>query len=109
MAGHKMLFRATDAGFGVSVQLDPSASDIRPMVPPAGDLRLTFVLRLADARFANYTELGPAGTGFYRFGNDSQNRTTGVNFLSSRAATFDATRRYGAGEVFVQAAVPTFN
>jgi hypothetical protein len=109
LAGHKMLFRATDAGFGVSVQLDPLASDIRPMVPPADDLRLTFVLRLADARFANYTELGPAGTGFYRYGNDSQNRTTSVNFLSSRAATFDATRRYVAGEVFLQAAAPTFN
>ena len=109
LAGHKMLFRATGSGFGVSVQLDPVATDIRPMIPPAADLRLTFVLRCADARFANYTELGPAGPGFYRFGNDSQNRTAGLNFLSSRAAVFDATRRYVAGDAFLQAAAPTFN
>src|SRR6185437_5406193 len=109
LAGHKMLFRATDAGFGVSVQVDPSASDIRPMIPPSGDLKLTFVLRVADAPFANYTELGPLSAGFYRFGNDSQNRTAGVNFLTSRAAAFDAARRYAAGEVFQQAAGSTFN
>jgi hypothetical protein len=79
------------------------------MVPPADDLRLTFVLRLTDASFVNYTELGPATTGFYRFSNASQNRTAGVNFLSGRASTFVATRRYVAGEVFLQAAAPTFN
>jgi hypothetical protein len=109
LAGHKMLFRATDTGFGVSVQLNPSAADIRPMIPPADDLRLTFVLRVTDTSFANYTELGPVTTGFYRFGNDSLNRTAGINFLSSRPSTFVTTRRYVAGEVFVQAAVPTFN
>jgi hypothetical protein len=109
LAGHKMLFRATAAGFRVAVRLDPSASDLRPMVPPADDLRLTFVLRLTDSSFANYTELGPVATGFYRFGNDSQNRTAGVNFLSSRASTFVTTRRYVAGEVFAQAAGATFD
>ncbi|PYR63304.1 MAG: hypothetical protein DMF87_09930 [Acidobacteria bacterium] len=109
LAGYKMLFRATDTGFVVSVRLDPSASDTRPMVPPADDLNLTFVLRTADARFANYTELGPLTTGFYRFGNDSQNRTGDVNFLSRRASTFDTSRSYVAGEVFLQAAAPTFD
>jgi hypothetical protein len=109
LAGHKMLFRTTAAGFRVVVRLDPSAPDTRPMVPPADDLTLTFVLRLTDTRFANYTELGPLTTGFYRFGNDSQNRTAGVNFLSRRASTFATTRRYVAGEVFVETAAPTFN
>jgi hypothetical protein len=109
LAGHKMLFRATPAGFSVAVRLDPLASDTRPMVPPADDLGLTFVLRLTDANFANYTELGPVTTGFYRFGNASQNRAVGVNFLSSRAGTFDTSRHYVAGEVFVQAAGATFD
>jgi hypothetical protein len=104
-----MLFRTTAAGFGVSVRLDPSASGNRPMVPPADDLRLTFVLRLTDTSFVNYTELGPVTTSFYRFSNASQNRTAGVNFLSVRALTFVTTRRYVAGEVFLQAAAPTFN
>jgi hypothetical protein len=109
LAGHKMLFRITAAGFSVAVRLDPSASDTRPMVPPSDDLKLTFVLRLTDSSFANYTELGPVTTSFYRFSNASQNRTAGVNFLSSRASTFVTTRRYVAGEVFLQAAAPTFN
>jgi len=109
LAGHKMLFRVTAAGFSVAVRLDPSASDTRPMVPPTDDLRLTFVLRVTDTSFVNYTELGPVTTSFYRFSNASQNRTAGVNFLSSRASTFVATRRYVAGEVFLQAAAPTFN
>jgi hypothetical protein len=109
LAGHKMLFRTTAAGYSVAVRIDPSASDIRPMVPPADDFKLTFVLRLIDSSFANYTELGPVTTGFYRFSNTSQNRTAGVNFLSSRAPTFVSTRRYVAGEVFLQAAAPTFD
>jgi hypothetical protein len=109
LAGHKMLFKTTAAGFRVAVRLDPSASDTRPMVPPAGDLRLTFVLRLTDPSFANYTELGPVTTSFYRFGNDSQNRTAGVSSLSRRASAFAATRRYVAGEVFAQAAGATFD
>jgi hypothetical protein len=109
LAGHRMIFRATAAGFTVAVQLDPSASVARPAVPPAADFRLTFVLRLTDKRFANYTELGPATAGFYRFGNDSQNRTAGVNFLSSPVPAFDASRRYVAGEIRSQAAGPTFD
>ena len=104
LAGHKMLFKATATGFSVAVQLDPSANDTRPLVPPADDLRLTFVLRLTDPQFANYTELGPVTTNFYRFGNDSQNRTAAVNFLSKRVPAFVATRRYVAGELRAQAA-----
>jgi hypothetical protein len=109
LAGHKMLFKTTGSGFSVAVQLDPSATDIRPLILPPPDFRLTFALRLADERFANYTELGPVATGFYRFGNDSQNRTAGVNFLSSRVPAFSATRRYVAGEVRAHAAGATFD
>jgi hypothetical protein len=109
LAGHRMLFRTTGTGFGVFVQLDPSASDTRPMVPLADRLVLTFVLRVADARFANYTELGPRTTGFYRFGNDSPNQTAGVSFLSLRSPTFDTSRRYVAGDIFLQTAAPTFD
>src|SRR5947209_17888835 len=51
LAGHKMLFRTMAAGFSVAVRLDPSASDTRPMVPPTGDLKLRFALRLTDSSF----------------------------------------------------------
>jgi hypothetical protein len=109
LSGHRMIFRATAGGCFVAVQLDPSASDTRPAVPPADDFRLTLVLRLIDRRFPNYTELGPATTGFYRFGNDALNRTAGVNFLSRRVPAFDPLRRYVAGDIRSQAAGPTFD
>lgn len=109
LAGHKMLFKTAASGFTVAVRLDPAAPDVRPLVPPAADFKLTFALRLADPRFANYTEAGPAGTGFYRFGNDSQNRAAGVNFLSSPVPAFSATRRYVAGEIRAEAAGATFD
>ncbi len=109
LAGHKMIFRATGMGFLVAVRTDPFAVDSRPAIPPAADFRLTFALRIKDGRFANYTEFGPASTGFYQFGNDSQNRVAGTSFLSRRAAAFNASRRYVAGETRIQAAGPTFD
>ena len=109
MAGHKMLFRPLDSGFVVAVQVDPTAPNLRPWITFAPDLRLAFGLRLVDPGFANYTELGPDATGFYRFGNDSLNRTAGTNFLSRRVPGFDATRRYVAGEIRSELAGPTFD
>lgn len=109
MAGHRMLFRATGSGFTVAVQLDPSAPDVRPFIPPQADFAMTFSLRITDGRFPNYTELGPVTTEFYRFGNDSQNRTAGVNFLSARVPPFSPARRYAAGEARAQAAGASFD
>jgi len=109
MAGYKMLFRATGTGCTVAIQLDPSAVDIRPFVPLPPDFRLTFSVRIADERFANYTELGPSTTDFYQFGNDSQNSVAGVNFLSSRVPAFSATRAYVAGEVRAETQGATFD
>ena len=109
LAGHKMIFRATATGFTVFVQLDPSAVDIRPKLPPSNDFRLTFALRLVDSHFSNYTELGPPTTGFFRFGNDSQNTAAGLNVLSRPVAAFDPAKRYAAGEIRAVVSGPTFD
>jgi hypothetical protein len=109
LAGQKMLFKATGTGFTVAVRLDPSTAALRPLIPPPADFKLTFAVRLADAQFANYTELGPATTEFYRLGNDSQNSTTGVNYLSSPVPPFSATRQYVAGEIRAEASGGVFN
>ena len=109
LRGHKMIFRTAASGFFVAVQIDPIATDLRPFVPLAGDFRLRFAIRVKDERFANYTELGRPASGFYRFGNDSQNRVAGTNFLSRPVAAFDASRHYVAGETFARAAGATFN
>ncbi len=109
LAGHKMIFRTTGMGFLVAVKTDPSASDPRPAIPPAADFRLTFALRIKDPRFANYTELGPASTGFYRFGNDSNNAVAGMSFLSQPVGAFEALRRYVAGATYSQVSGSTFD
>jgi hypothetical protein len=109
LAGHKMIFRTTGMGFLVSVQTDPSASDSRPAIRPAADFRLTFALRINDARFANYTELGPATTGFYRFSNDSNNPVAGMRFLSQPVRAFDTLKRYVAGEAYSQTVGSAFD
>ena len=109
LRGLKMIFRAEAGGFFVAVQVDPGAPDLRPQVPPAADLALRFWLRPTDARFANYTELGPSTTGFYRFGNDSLNSVAGTQFLSLRVPAFDTARRYVAGEAHAQASGTTFD
>lgn len=109
LRGHRMPFRATAAGFLVGVAIDPTAIDVRPFIAPAANFALGFSLRVKDARFANYTELGPPKSGFYRFSNNSSNRVAGTCFLSRRVAAFDALRSYVAGETFSVAAGPTFD
>lgn len=109
LRGHKMIFRATAAGFFAAVQLDSSVIDLRPLVSPGADFKLTFAMRVTDRRFANYTELGPTASGFYRFGNDAQNSVSGTSFLSRRVAAFDASRRHVAGETYSQASGATFD
>lgn len=103
LGGHKMIFRTTGMGFLVAVQTDASVAD-RPAIPPAADFNLSFVLRIKDARFANYTELGPASDGLYRFGNDANNAVAGVRHLSLPVRAFDASRRYVAGETYARTA-----
>lgn len=109
LRGHKMIFRTTAAGFFAAVQLDSSALDLRPLVAPEADLKLTFAMRVTDRRFANYTELGSTTSNFYRFGNDSQNSVAGTAFLSRPMAAFDTSRRYVAGETYSQVAGATFD
>ena len=109
LRGHKIIFRTTAAGFFAAVQLDSSAIDLRPLVSPGANFKLTFSMRLTDRRFANYTELGPTVTSFYRFGNDSQNSVSGTTFLSRPVAAFDALRRYVAGETYSQVSGATFD
>jgi hypothetical protein len=109
LRGHRMIFRQTDTGFLVAVQLDVTAPDIRPAVPPGPDFSLSFSLRSTDGRFANYTELGAAGGDFLRFSNASQNRVAGRNFLSLPTPGFNAARRYVAGETRAQVNGTTFD
>lgn len=109
LRGHKMIFRTSATGFFVAVQLDSSAIELRPLVSAGADFKLAFAMRVTDRRFANYTELGPTASGFYRFGNDAQNSVSGSSFLSRRVPAFEAPKRYVAGETYAQASGATFD
>ena len=100
LSGHQMRFKATASGFLVGVKLDPEAVDDRPMVPLGDGFRLSFALRISDARFFNYTALAQSAPGFYRFSNESANDAEGGRFLSLPVPGFDADRSYEAGEVY---------
>ena len=109
LRGHRMVFRATDTGFFVAVHLAEGVPDIRPAIAPTAEFALTFALKLRDARFANYTEMGPSGSEFHAFGNDSLNGVAGVNYLTKRTPAFESTRRYVAGETRAQPNGGTFD
>jgi hypothetical protein len=107
LAGHKMLFKSTAAGFLVAVQTDASTSDKRPVVPPGADFRLTFALRIRDPRFFNYTALAASSPGFYRLSNASGNAVESRLFLSAPVPAFDPTLAYEAGEVYADSSGST--
>jgi hypothetical protein len=109
LRGHRMIFRTTESGFFIAVRLAEGVPDVRPAIVPAADFSLTFALKLADPRFANYTELGPSGSDFHVFGNDSLNRVAGINYLTRATPAFDNTRRYAAGETRAQPSGGTFD
>jgi hypothetical protein len=107
LAGHKMLFKTTATGFLVAVQTDAAGPDNRPVIPPGTDFRLTFVLRLSDPRFFNYTALTALSSGLYCFSNASGNAVAGGRFLSLPVPAFDAARAYEADEVYADSSGAT--
>lgn len=100
LAGHQMIFKSTRTGFMVGVKTDISAPDIRPFVPFASDLRLTFALTVNDPRFFNYTELPAAASSVYRFSNSSGNDVADQLFLTAQVPGYDSTRAYEAGAIY---------
>jgi hypothetical protein len=109
LAGHKMLFKTTAAGFLVAVQTGAAALDNRPAVPPGADFRLTFALRISDPRFFNYTAISASSPGFYRFSNTSSNVVAGRRFLSAPVPAFDPARAYEADTVYADSSGSTIS
>ncbi len=107
LAGHRLVYKTTANGFIVGVELDSSALDDRPAVPPDADFRLAFALRVNDPLFFNYTALSAPADSIYRFGNDSGNEMAGGRHLTTPVAGYDTTRSYQASELYAAAAGPT--
>lgn len=99
LAGHQMMFKTTRTGFLVAAKADPSASGLRPAIPPAGDFHLSLRISIRDPRFFNYTEIG-AAKGLYRFSNASGNNAASSLFLTAPVPGHETTRAYEAGDIF---------
>lgn len=69
LAGHRMAFTTSGTGFSVWIQVD-EANYTEPMVELAEDLELSFLLKLLNHTFYNYTDLPFSSAGkLFFFGN----------------------------------------
>ena len=78
MAGHKIELVHLPDGFSLHIKVTAADEDM-PLVQPSEDLLLTFVLKVADVRFHNYTALGTDSAKCFYFGN-ARPITEGVSF-----------------------------
>ncbi|WP_418604231.1 hypothetical protein [Hwangdonia sp.] len=78
MAGHKIVFKKHKSGLSAYCKL-VNASQNTPFIPIPSDFKLTFIIRVADSFFGNYTELTVGGTNIFFFGNTKPS-TEGAGF-----------------------------
>lgn len=109
LSGHKLVYKSTGRGFIIGVQLDDSALDDRPAIPPGPDFRLSFSLSIVDPLFFNYSAI-PEHTGsIFRFGNESGNEMAGGRHLTAPVAAYDTARRYSASDLYSEPSGNTVN
>lgn len=62
LKGHRLVFKPLGSGFSVWAEISKNEENT-PLVALSDDLSLTFLLRVIDPLFFNYTELAPANNG----------------------------------------------
>ena len=72
MAGHKMVFKKHKSGLSAYCKL-ANASLSAPFIPLPSDLELTFIMKIADSFFENYTQLTTGSPNIFFFGNTKPN------------------------------------
>lgn len=68
MAGHKMVFKKHKSGLSAYCKLEDPAQNT-PFIPLPSDLELTFIMKIADPFFENYTQLTTGSPNIFFFGN----------------------------------------
>ncbi|MFD1614246.1 hypothetical protein [Gelatiniphilus marinus] len=68
MAGHKIVLKKYKTGLSAYCKLENPAQNT-PFIPLPSDLELTFIMKLSDPFFENYTELAIGSTNIFFFGN----------------------------------------
>ena len=56
LKGHRLLFKGGSSGFIVGIEMNPT-NPTKPHIPPDGNLSLTFLVKIRDFSFHNYSEL----------------------------------------------------
>ncbi|MEZ4774807.1 MAG: hypothetical protein R3D00_16600 [Bacteroidia bacterium] len=104
LRGRKLVFRQNADGFYVGVQIQKDAAKLgfsRPEVLLDAPLRLTFLMRLKDNNFFNYTALPIGGNRFpaYYFSNEAGNVVSGVKYLSRPVPGYNPALAYEPGSL----------
>lgn len=104
LRGRKLIFRQNPEGFYVGVQIQKEAATqgfFRPEILLDSPLRLTFLMRLKDNNFFNYTALPLNGNRFpaYYFSNETSHLVSGVKHLSQPAQPYNPALSYEAGSL----------
>ncbi|WOD42830.1 hypothetical protein [Hwangdonia lutea] len=68
MAGHKIVFKTRKTGLSAYCKV-ANASQNTPFIPLPSDLALTFIMKIADPFFGNYTDLTTSSPNIFFFGN----------------------------------------
>ncbi len=91
LAGHRMVFKSTGTGFSVWVQVD-DANNAKPGIELADNLELSFLLKLLNHTFFNYTDLPFSAAGKLFFLGNKRPSGENVSFpLIGLAGTHTAT------------------
>lgn len=68
MAGHKIVFKTHKTGLSAYCKLKASAQNTS-FIPLPSDVALTFIMKVTDSFFENYTQLTTGGPNIFYFGN----------------------------------------
>ncbi len=91
MNGHKIVAKTTKSGLAVYCKVSEEDED-EPFITLEDELQLTFILKLKDSIFSNYTELDFSQVGPFYFGNvrpDTEPNTLGLITLENQNTLID--------------------
>ncbi|MFW5663401.1 MAG: hypothetical protein ACOCYD_00025 [bacterium] len=99
--GHKYIFRTTAEGLFVGLQVERNNDVVTPLITPADDLQLTFLITIKDGGFMNYTALpldrSPGKA--YLFMNTAQNAPKSFPHLTTVPPVFENGKTYFPGDM----------
>jgi hypothetical protein len=95
----KMVFRVENSGFSLWLRVKPvAANNFQPFIPLDAPFKLTFVLRVKNPAFFNFTNIdgnNPLGSVYY-FSNLAGNRFANTNYLNTTPPQLSPPQNYAS-------------